>query len=230
MNNYQKAKLSSNKQIVIEAENHAAEVAVIPSFVKGIQQLKVINSELGSLSAIQSEDLTGITADKNKVKNEVIDYLLEISGAIHSYAGQQGNKSLQALVNFKPTKVDLLDQHEIINAATTVLNEARKVSPPDLTNEGITPEEITQFENALAQLKGFSNTRQTAGIDQKDVTRRIADLFVQAADIKKNTLERLAPQYQRKAPEFFNKYKTAANVIYRHAAKSTEVTTSEVKA
>ena len=96
MNNYQKARLSSNKQIVIEAENHAAEVAAIPTFARAIQQLKVINSELDDLSAIQSEDMTGITEDKNEVQHEVIDYLLEFSGAIHSYAGQQGNKSLQA--------------------------------------------------------------------------------------------------------------------------------------
>ena len=230
MNNYQKARLSSNKQIVIEAENHAAEVAIIPTFVKGIEQLKVINSELDDLSAIQSEDLTGITEDKNEVQHEVINYLLQFSGAIHSYAGQQGNKSLQALVNYKIGKVELLDRHEIIDAAATVLREARKVSPDELANEGITPDEITQFDDALTQLKGYSNTRQTAGIDQKDITRRIAQLFAQAADIKKNTLDRLVLQYQRKAPEFYNKYKTAANVIYRRAAKKTDATTPEAKA
>ena len=230
MNNYQKARLSSNKQIVIEAENHAAEVAVIPTFVRGIEQLKVINGELDDLSAIQSEDLTGITEDKNDVQHEVIDYLLQFSGAIHSYAGQKGDKSLQALVNYKPTKVEHLDRHEIIDAAATVLREARKVSPPDLANEGIAPDEITRFDNALTKLKGYSNTRHTAGIDQKDVTRRIAKLFAQATDIKKNTLDRLVLQFQRKAPEFFNKYKTAANVLYRRAAKKTDATTPEAKA
>jgi hypothetical protein len=230
MNKYQKARLSSNKQIVIEAENHAAEVAVIPTFVRGIEQLKVTNSEIEDLSVIQSEDLTGIIEDKNAVEQEVTDYLLEISGAIHSYAGQQGNKSLQAVVNFKPTKVEHLDRHEIIDAATTVLSEARKVSPADLANEGITPDEITRFDNVLTQLKGYSNTRKTAGIDQKDITRRIAELFVKATDIKKNTLDRLVPQYERKAPEFYNKYKTAANVIYRRAAKKTDTTTPEAKA
>lgn len=230
MNNYQKARLSSNKQIVIEAENDAAAVAVIPTFVRGIEQLKVINSEIDDLSAIQSQDLTGITEDKNDVQQEVTDYLLEFSGAIHSYAGQQGNKSLQALVNFKPTKVEHLDQHEIIEAGTTVLNEARKVSPIELTNEGISPDEIIRFDDMLTQLKGYSNTRHTAGIDQMDITRRIVNLFAQAADIKTNTLDRLAPQFQRKAPEFYNKYKAAATVIYKRAAKKTDATTPEAKA
>ena len=222
MNNYQKARLSSNKQIVIEAENNAAAVAVIPTFEKGIEQLKVINSEIDELSAIQSQDLTGIVDDKNDLQEEVTDYVLEFSGAIHSYAGQQGNKSLQAVVDFKPGKLEHLDQHEIIDAATTVLGEARKVASTELAKEGITADEITRFDNVLTQLKGYSNTRQTAGIDQKDITRRIAELFGQAADIKKNTLDRLVIQFQRKAPEFYNKYKTAANVIYRRAAKKTD--------
>ena len=58
----------------------------------------------------------------------------------------------------------------------------------------------------------------------------MAELFSQAENIKKNTLDRLAPQFERKAPEFYNKYKTAAHVIYRRAAKKTDTTTPEAKA
>jgi hypothetical protein len=224
MNNYQKARLSSNKQIVIEAENNAATVAVIPTFVKGIEKLKTINQEVDDLAVIQSHSLIGIVEDKNDLQQEVTDYLIEFSGAIHSYAGQQGNKNLQELVNFTPTKVEHFDQKEIINACATVISETRKIPPTDLANEGITPDEIGLFVAAFTQLKGYSNTRQTAGIDQANITDRIAKLFAEAADIKKNTLDRLAPQFQRKAPEFFNKYKAAATVIYRHAAKKTDAT------
>ena len=230
MNNYQKSRLSSNKQIVIEAENNEAAVAIIPTFVKGIKQLKVINSKIEDLSALQSQNLTGIVDDKDDLQEEVTDYVLEFSGAIHSYAGQQGNKSLQALINFTPTKVEHFDQHEIIDAGTTVLSEARKIPPIELTNEGIGPDEINRFDSALTQLKSYSNTRKTAGIDQKDITRRIAQLFAQAADIKKNTLDRLVIQFQRKAPEFYHKYKTAATVIYKRAAKKTDTTDPETKA
>jgi len=230
MNNYQKARLSSNKQIVIEAENNATAVAIIPTFVKGIEKVKIINQEIDDLAVIQSQDLKGITEDKNDVQQEATDYLLEFSGAIHSYAGQQGNKSLQALVDFTPTKVEHFDKKEIINACGTTLNEAHKIPSGDLANEGITSDEIARFEEVFTELKGYSNTRQTAGIDQTDITRRITELFGQAADIKKNTLDRLIIQFQRKAPEFYNKYKAAATVIYKHAAKKTDTTTLEAKA
>jgi len=45
-------------------------------------------------------------------------------------------------------------------------------------------------------------------------------LFAEAADLKKNTLDRLASQYQRKAPEFYQKYKVTATVIYKRSLKA----------
>ena len=50
--------------------------------------------------------------------------------------------------------------------------------------------------------------------------QQLADLFAEAADLKKNTLDRLACQYQRKAPEFYQKYKAAATVIYKRSVKA----------
>jgi hypothetical protein len=228
MNNYQKARLSSNKQIVIVAENNQSATDIIPSFARGIEQIKGINNEIEELAVLQLQNLTGITDDKNDVQDEATDYLIEISGAIHSYAGQQGNKTLQALVNFKPTKVEHLDRHETIDACSNVLNEARKIAPNELADEGISPEEINHFDEVITRLKSYSYARQTAGIDQKDITRRIGELLIKATDIKKNTLDRLAPQFQRKAPEFYYKYKAAANVIYKRATKSS--TQAETKA
>jgi len=131
------------------------------------------------------------------------------------------------LVNYKPTKVIRLDQHDLITAADIVLNEAQKIS--ELSNAGINPEELTEFNEVLASLKNSTTNRREAGIEQSGSTKQIAELFIRAEDIKRNTLDRLAPQFQRKAPEFFNKYKAAATVIYKHAAKKTDATTTEAK-
>ena len=228
MNSYQKAKLKSYKLIVIEKNNHPEIAATIPYFEQGVDKLAAILPEIELLSANQDKDLTGITEDKNDLADQVIDHLIEVSGAVHSYAELNGNKALQSLVNYKPTKVIRLDQHDLITAADIVLNEAQKI--PELSNAGINPEELTEFSEVLASLKNSTTNRREAGIEQSGSTKRIAELFSRAEDIKKNTLDRLAPQFQRKAPEFFNKYKTAANVMYRRAAKTTDTATPEAKA
>jgi len=227
MNSYQKAKLNSYRLIVIEKKNHPEIVATIPYFSQGVDRLSTLISEIELQSANQDKDLTGITEDKNELADQVVDYLIEVSGAVHSYAELNGNKALQSLVNYKPTKVVRLDQHDLITAADIVLNEAQKI--PELSNAGISPEELNEFSEVLTRLKDSTTNRREAGIEQSGSTKRIAELFSQGEDIKKNTLDRLAPQFQRKAPEFYNKYKTAANVIYRRGGKKKD-TDTEAKA
>jgi len=227
MNSYQKAKLNSYRLIVIEKKSYPEIVATIPYFEQGVDRLSTLISEIELQSANQDKDLTGITEDKNELADQVVDYLIEVSGAVHSYAELNGNKALQSLVNYKPTKVVRLDQHDLITAADIILNEAQKI--PELSNAGISPEELNEFSEVLTRLKDSTTNRREAGIEQSGSTKRIAELFSQGEDIKKNTLDRLAPQFQRKAPEFYNKYKTAANVIYRRGGKKKD-TDTEAKA
>jgi len=228
MNSYQKAKFKSYQLIVIEKNINSQIAATIPYFAQGVDQLAALLPEIELLSVTQSKDLTGITEDKNDLADQVIDHLIEVSGAVHSYAEQNGNKALQSLVNYKSAKVVRLDQHDLITAGDIVLNEAQKI--PELSNAGISPQELGEFNEALTRLKSFTSNRREAGIEQSGSTKRIAELFSRAEDIKRNTLDRLAPQFQRKAPEFFNKYKSASNVMYRRAAKKTDATTPEAKA
>jgi hypothetical protein len=228
MNSYQKSKFNSYKLIVIEKNNSPEIAASIPYFAQGVDKLAAILPEIELLNANQDKDLTGITEDKNELADQVIDHLIEVSGAVHSYAELNGNKTLQSLVNYKSTKVVRLDQRDLIAAGTIVLDEAHKI--PELSNAGISHEELIEFDDALTRLKSSTSNRREAGIEQSGSTKRIAELFSQAEDIKRNTLDRLAPQFQRKAPEFFNKYKAAATVIYKHAAKKTDTTPPEAKA
>lgn len=228
MNSYQKAKFKSYQLIVIEKNINSQIAATIPYFAQGVDQLAALLPEIELLSVTQSKDLTGITEDKNDLADQIIDHLIEVSGAVHSYAEQNGNKALQSLVNYKSAKVVRLDQHDLITAGDIVLNEAQKI--PELSNAGISPQELGEFNEALTRLKSSTSNRREAGIEQSGSTKRIAELFSRAEDIKRNTLDRLAPQFQRKAPEFFNKYKSASNVMYRRAAKKTDATTPEAKA
>jgi hypothetical protein len=219
MNAYQKAFLKSLGLIEAESANNASVVATIPYFDNGVKRLSAIKVEIEGLSVIQDIDLTGITDDKNSFQDEARDFLVEVSGAIHSYANLQGNKTLQSLVDYNDRKAARLDQQGLINACTTTLDEAHKIPAKDMADAGVSAEELADFDNILTQLKASTGSRREAGIDQSAATKRIGKLFDEAADLKKNTLDRLAPQFQRKAPEFYFKYKAAANVIHRRASK-----------
>jgi conjugal transfer/entry exclusion protein len=78
---------------------------------------------------------------------------------------------------------------------------------------------MADFKTAYNQFhEGSSNTRE-AIIDRSGHTQKLLDLFEEASDLKKN-LNRLASQFKRKAPEFYQKYMAAANVIYKTSPKA----------
>lgn len=220
MNTYQISRQASYKLIVTEAKNDPRALSLIPTFAKAITRLAEITTEMDSLSMQQSKDITGITDDKNAQLEDVMGYIVDVAGAVHSYAIGKGDKTLQAKVNYKVTRIDKMKQAEVIDAAGVVLEEAGKVPAATLAEEGITAEEMTQFAAAYALLKGSTSGKRVAVIERTSYTDRLGDLFTEAADLKKNTLDRLATQFLRKAPDFYQKYKAAAMVIHRHAAKA----------
>lgn len=227
MNDYQKAKQTSHKLIVIEARQYPNEVSLIPSFAKGIDRLETISNQIDVLSVQQSRNITGVTSDKNEVLEDVIDYMIELSGAVHSYASSTNNQTLKAKVNYKESVIERMSQPDLITAAAIVIQEAEKIGPA-LASEGISTTDLNEFRTAYDKFKETSTEPREAIIDRTSYTKQLADLFSEASDLKKNTLDRLATQFKRKAPDFYAKYKDASVVIYKRRSKTS--TTEKAKA
>jgi len=222
MNDYQTAKLISYKLITKEAKSYPTEVSLIPTFATGITRLETICTKIDVISIQQAKNITGVTNDKNTVMDEIIDYLLDVSGAVHSYAISTGDLTLRAKVNYKESIISKMSQPDLTKASAIVIEEAEKIAPELLSNEGITATELAEFKAAYNEFKEISSDPRGAIIDRSGYTQQLADLFSEASDLKKNTLDRLASQFRRKAPEFYQKYKAASLVSYRHSSKSSK--------
>ena len=227
MNDYQKTKQTSHQLIVIEARQYPNVVSLIPTFATGVDRLETISNQIDVLRVQQSRNITGVTDDKNAVMEDVIDYMIELSGAVHSYAVSTNNQTLKAKVNYKESTIERMSQPDLITAAAIVIEEADKIGPA-LANEGISTADLNEFRTAFDKFKETSSEPREAIIDRTGYTQQLADLFSEASDLKKNTLDRLAIQFKRKAPEFYAKYKSASMVIYKRRSKTS--TTEKAKA
>jgi len=227
MNNYQAAKQASYKLIVKEARNKPDVVNLIPSFATGINRLEEITTGVDDINIQQEKDITGITDEKEFLKEELSDLVLDISGAIHSYATSHNDKILAAKVNYKETTISRMTQSDLTTTSGIILEEAGKIDSQYLTNEGISDAEMTEFRDTYSKFKEISSNPREAIIDRSGYTQQLADLFGEASELKKNTLDRLARQFIRKDPDFYQKYKAASVVIYKRNTKSTP--TAETK-
>jgi hypothetical protein len=219
MNNHQVGKLDSWKMIVSESKNNPESVAKVPKFVVEINKLEGITIQIDLLHLKQGKDITGITAEKLTVIENVTDMTIELSGAIYSYATDKNDLALKAVVDYKPSQLMNASQSELVNMAGIVLLEAKKLAPADLAHEGITAEELVEFETLIDYLKDNKSANREAVIDRSGVTAEINGFFKEGGALVSNKLDRLAVQFKRKSTGFYLKYKAARAMGSRRAPR-----------
>jgi hypothetical protein len=215
MTTYQEERHASNKLVVKEAENNPQSMNLIPNFAKGIGKLKLINTEVDRLRALQEMDTGGVTENKNFTLDKLKAYTLDFAGAVHSYASDKSDLVLMKVVNYKSGKVGKMSQEKIIAVADIVLGEAKKVAPADLAKEGISVDELKEYDDMITYYHSLSTSVREAVIDKSGYTNLLALQFKASSALFKNSLTRLSSQFKRKDPEFYLKYMAARNHIDR---------------
>lgn len=219
MDALQKNRLSSYKLMIKVAEDEKETVDTIQYFAEGIVDLKVIVSEIDEKSVSQNKDLSGITVEKNYYLTNCKELLNIFSGALSTYATKKADKVLLKLVDYSKAKINKYDQQDLVKVCRAVLAEVHKLPAGELASAGITAEDIAEFETSTNCLDDKKDTRKGAIIEQKSDNKQILQLFDKAQELKVNVLDRLAPQFERKHPVFYSKYKDAATVHYKHNNK-----------
>lgn len=224
MDAIQKNRLISYKLVVKVSEDEPEIVATIPLFAEGVVELKGIVSEIDEKSVSQNRDLSGITAEKNVHLVDCQNLLYVFAGALYVYGGKKGDKILQGLVNYSKSKINKLDQQDLVKACRAVLVEVRKLPESELTALGLSQRDVTVFDTATNNLDSKKDTRKGAVIDQKSDNKVILQLFERANYVKTEILDNLAPQFEWKHPVFYKKYKDASVVHYKHYKKEDKET------
>lgn len=216
MNKTQSVKLDSFKLIVKESKVNPASIAMVPAFALAVDRIETICAEIDSHHIEHEKDLTGITADKDVALEALIDSSVEISGAAYSYAHDRHDNSLMSKVNYKPTSFAKMTQSEIVAVAGIILDEAMNIPADDLANEGVSTDEITAYKQLISQFKEIKSLKREAVIDRSGTTENLNSLFKEASTLIKEKLDRLAPQFKRKDPEFYRRYKLARGINKRN--------------
>lgn len=218
MTNLQNSKEKMYVLMCLVSDSYPEVTASIKAFADGISRLKLITAEIAIIGSEQSADITGVTKSKDMDMEALKDSLMEVSGAVFSYAITQNDPAMQAKVNFKGWMIDAMTQPELMQTSGVVLQIASQIDPVALADLGISPQEMEAFRTNYTRYKDVRFEPREAIIDRSAQTKRLADLFTEAYNLKKNTLDRLAVQFQRKAPEFYQKYMAASQLAYKRSA------------
>ena len=226
MTNYQNALLSAYEKMLIECDKAPEALAKITLFGNKMTRVRQIVAGIRALTPQQEEITTGITTEKNALLEDITEQVLNIAGAVHAYAEEKNDKPLQEKVNYKRSMVRREDQSGVITIADIVLAQAKKIPVDDLVECGIEASEVLECTQKLAQLKATQNNKKIATIDQSSITKKIRENFAELGDIKRQSLDKLIRQFERKDPDFYFKFKAASAIHYTAAKKTDAATTS----
>lgn len=211
--------LSAFERIIIECEAAPEYVANIPLFKKLLARLKALVAEIKAQAQLQAEDTTVHTNNKNDLLEDATTLALHICGAVHAYADDIKDSSLMKKMDYKVSNFDKIDLKATLIILKLILAELQKLPQTAFDECGIDAEELTELDDLIARLDSSSHDKEIASIGQKGATDQIAALIEEGKSLKKKSLDQLVRQCQRKAPEFFFKYKAASTIRYKNYKK-----------
>ncbi len=219
MTSFQKNLLQCIKMIVAEAKRNPQCLEMIPKFKQAIEKMEALIAEIEALQVKQEQDKTGITADTNKIILQLKDYLVDISGALQIYATENNNNSQLERINFSEGSIYHLGKKDIVSVSTLITGEAGKLTTEELTALGISAEDLAECVRLqeVVRLKGLAPKH--AIIEGAGYTEQLATKTNDAYKLKKETLDKLATQFKRKAPEFYHLYDAVSSMSLRHASR-----------
>ena len=184
----------------------------MPAFVETFTDFQTILADIDAQARIQEGKTTGITQNKQKEEDEMIQATIEIAAAVYAYAARIGDNELKAKVNYTPSRLHR-SRDTILKDICQKIHDAANEVIAELADYGKTPadlnqqqQEIDDYAAILADPRAAIGTRATA-------TSTLVTLFRQGDDHLKNRLDKLMVAYQNSEPQFYNKYQSARTIV-----------------
>jgi hypothetical protein len=219
MTNYQKALLQRFKLIVAEAKKNSKSMALIPKFEEAIVKLDALNKDIDALQVKQEKDKTGITIDTTIVIKHLKDYMVDVSGALQSYAAEKKNNALLERIGFSENYIYHLSKKDILSVSTLIIEEAGKLSSEELLTHGISADDMAEMKRLQEAVAQDGQAPKHAQIESSGYTEQLAQKTNEAYELQKNALDKLATQFKRKDPDFYQKYMAASSVAVRKSSR-----------
>lgn len=184
----------------------------LPAFVDAFGSFENTNSEIDTQRQIQEGKTTGITENKQKEEDEMIQISLEIAAAVYAYASKISDNELRDKVSYSPS--DLRNSRDTIlkDICQVIHDEANNVIS-NLADYGKTPADLTQQQKEIDDYVAILAKPRTAIGTRATATSKLVELFQQGDGLLKNQLDKLMLNYQTSEPKFYNKYQNARIIV-----------------
>jgi hypothetical protein len=210
------ANMFQTTNLILLTPAHIAIYSALPAFVRGQLSLNGSVNLLSALAKAQGSPLTGITLDKDHLKNSLISRLVIVSGAARVYAHELNNQTLVAKFNAKEGILENLRDALLDEAAQGIHDQATALVAADsgkAAEYALTSVVLDDLQSAITAYASTLGTPRAAVASRVAITEAIAAEITRALGNLKNVLDRLIPQFDAAEPVFTAAYATARKIV-----------------
>lgn len=162
--------------------------------------------------AIQDNDNTGITLEKNNTITSIISTALTIIDQLIPYSVVINDLELRNQINFTKSELTRAADNLLLERATKVHDTASLLAT-ELAPYGITPQTITDLQLLLTQFQTQITQPQITKGQRAVATLNIKTTFNIANQLLKNQLDQLMTSFRHTNPNLYNSYRNVRKII-----------------
>jgi hypothetical protein len=221
MNVYHDAKLKSFRLVESVCTENQAIVALNAAFEAAFGEFKTKVARLVELARKDDVPLTGITADKKKIRKKLCEDAANQAGLIYAYAYAAGNDTLRAKVDFSKTALTRLRDEELIPHCRNI-HDAGIENLARLGDYGVTSASLALIETQIDAFSQAALMPRVAENDRRINNKNIASLIREINELLQFRMDRLALAFKASHREFYDQY-MAAHRMERPAVTHTQL-------
>jgi hypothetical protein len=176
---------------------------------------------IGTEQKQQGTDKTGITKDKEVVKENLVELAATTASGIRSYAADVNNRELEETVKLSQSKLDSLAEVKLINTCEVIHTQGTK-NVAALAEYGVTAAVLTELKTLTDKYKAMQPNTRLAINTGSLATGRLRTLITATGNLLKRQLDTKMPQYKKSHSDFYNAYFQARNIIEQGADSKKE--------
>lgn len=212
MNANQEAKLKSFRSTENLCDANTAIVSTNLAFQTAFAQVKTNIATIISTAQSDSVPITGITIDKNLMKQALCEKTSEIAALIYAYASTTGNNTLKAEVDTSVSALNRLREDALAPRCQSI-HDIAETNLAELADYGITSAMLAALQQAITNYSAETPKTRTAIAERKTMTANLAALFEETDQILNERMDKLVVAFKAAHPDFVKTYETTRRIL-----------------
>jgi hypothetical protein len=215
MNDKQRNSIAMLETVRTYMNDNAAVWNGLPAAGVVVTELSGRVDDINETVQKQEDPTTGITQDKETLREILEDKIREVGPLIAAYAASVSNFTLLADVDANPSDVDKTSEQRIDDIATRIYNGG-VANLAQLGPFNITQAKLDDLDQARQAFLAAKNKPRVKINEKAGETRTLPQMITEAKSLLRLQLDKLMASFRLSKPQFYAGYLSARVIIDRH--------------